>query len=136
MTLKSVAELRRHAHQLAEAFEVRLVEVPDANWKPEYAAAEATSRVVVAHPIIDETTYAVVLHEIGHLAAPWGVLQRDHANRNLTRVEEAAAWEWARHYALEWTAVMEQVATWAEQTYQDPAPAPPPRRIPWDLYPE
>lgn len=38
---------------------------------------------------------------------------------NLMRMEEAAAWEWARHYALIWTDVMEHVAQWAESTYRD-----------------
>jgi hypothetical protein len=40
--------------------------------------------------------------------------------------EEEAAWSWARHHALEWTAVMESVAEWALSTYyRQPSPPPP-----------
>lgn len=133
------ANLRRHAYELAAAFDVTLIETDIA---PESAAAHAGFRAVVIHPIIDETTYAVALHEIGHLVAPLGALRamhdvRDNDEGNLKRIEEAAAWEWARHYALLWSDVMQHVATWAEGTYATatavtpPAPVAPNQRINW-----
>jgi hypothetical protein len=56
-----------------------------------------TKRISIA-PVKSFVTYAVALHEIGH------VLGR-HPARKLDR--EAAAWEWARANALEWNERME-----------------------------
>jgi hypothetical protein len=114
----TLSKLQAHARDLAVAFDVRLIE--DARIRPEEALGIPVRRLVIAHPVVDDTTYAVVLHELGHLAAPSGILR--HAvsgdRGNLQRVEEAAAWAWARHYALDWTPAMEAVAQYAEGTYQ------------------
>lgn len=120
----TAAAMAAHAADLAVAFNVRLITSP--LLRPEEAFAEVKRRAVFATTIVDETTYAVVLHEIGHLAAPTGSLVSKGArgSMNLQRVEEDAAWAWARHYALDWTPAMEAVATWAEGTYQAPAPEP------------
>lgn len=131
--------LQAHARSLADAFKMRLIE--SSQLLPEEAMSLPHIRVALCAPIIDETTYAVALHELGHLASPTGALRAagvvgDRAN--LMRDEEDAAWTWARHYALIWTAPMEAVATWAERTYAAPAapPAPPPlpprQRINWN----
>lgn len=127
MTMKSLNELREHAHAIARAFNVRLVELADL--KPEDAACNATEAIAVVSPITDETTYAVALHEIGHAASPTGFVRRvaEGDVANLKRFEEASAWAWARHYALDWTPVMESVAVWAEGTYQQPLESPAPQ---------
>jgi hypothetical protein len=126
------AVLQQHARELARAFGVRLLETPDI--KPDDAFARADLRVAVCVPIIDETTYAVALHEIGHLVSPTGALRAagvPGAAANLKRDEEDAAWQWARHYALIWTPLMDSVARWAESTYAAPTRVPPPDRIDW-----
>jgi hypothetical protein len=132
------AALQAHARELAAAFNVRLIE--SAQLKPEEAFGRSDLRAVFCAPITEETTYAVVLHEIGHHASPTGVVRGlvEGDRGNLIRIEEAAAWAWARHYALAWTPVMERVARWAEGTYQQaaaPAAAPQapvaPKRIDW-----
>ena len=116
MTLRPVDALRHHVLDLARAFDVRVVE-SDAIVH-EAAAAAPRERVVVCTPITDETLYAVALHELGHVLAPAGWLPGVEGNPLRIKVaEEEAAWEWARHYALEWTDAMEQVATWALSTY-------------------
>jgi len=125
MTTKhSAATLRAHAVDLAKAFNVRLIE--STQLQPEEAVGLSRLRVALVSTIIDETTYAVALHEMGHLASPTGVLR--HASTgdlgNLMRAEEDAAWTWARHYALEWTPVMDAVARWAEATYAAPPTRP------------
>lgn len=56
-----------------------------------------TKRISIA-PVRSGITYAVALHEIGH------ILGRSPARR-LDR--EAAAWTWARANAIEWTPTME-----------------------------
>lgn len=122
------ASLQAHARDLAKAFGVRLIEADVL--EPHEALGIARLRVALCTTIIDETTYAVALHEMGHLIAPTGVLRdaRTAHSRGLMLVEEDAAWTWARHYALIWTPIMETVATWAEGTYTRPIarPTPPP----------
>jgi len=136
----SPADLRDHALALAKAFSVTLFEGSEFKQAPEAAFAVTGYRIVVVAPIRDETTYAIALHEIGHLAAPCGELR---GNANLMRAAEDAAWEWARHYALEWTPLMEKVATWARSSYDAlPAPKPEPpapvapigRQIDWERW--
>ena len=123
-------DLKAHAHALAKGFDVRLIEA--AALKPEEALGLSHVRVALCSPIVDETTYAVALHEIGHLAAPLGIVRGQVAapHQNVLRIEEDAAWAWAKHYALEWTPAMDAVATWARGTYDTPVAPPPPAAPP------
>lgn len=150
MTLRPAAALRQHVLDLARAFDVRVVETTEV--PPEGAAAAPRQRVIVVAPIHDETLYAVALHELGHILAPAGWLPGVEGDRLRIKVaEEEAAWEWARHYALEWTPVMEQVAAWGFASYTEAlqeqeaeaqllaALLPPPptitdKRVPWEQY--
>jgi len=141
-------DLADHARGLAEAFKLRLIESPQL--RPDEAVALSHIGVALVAPIIDETTYAVALHELGHLASPTGALRAAIARgtslspedrARLMRDEEDAAWTWARHYALTWTALMDSLANWAEGTYAAPAPAPTPAaptvqqtKIDWSRY--
>jgi hypothetical protein len=116
----SVAELRQHAYQLAAAFGVRLIET---DIRPEDAFAAKGD--AVCGQIVDETTYAIALHELGHVAAPTGSLRAagvEGERTSLQRVEEDAAWTWARYYALVWSPAMEHLAQWAEGTYKAQQP--------------
>lgn len=135
-TTATPAQLQAHARELAAAFQIRLIESDQL--APHEAFAVPHLRAIVAATIREETTYAVVLHEAGHLAAPSGVLPGMQRTSGVLCEEERAAWAWARHYALIWTDVMEHVATYAEGTYQPPAPAPAaaptPSRIDWKRY--
>jgi hypothetical protein len=133
----TVDRLRTHAHELARAFHVRLCE--STQIKPDEAFALGSGlRLVVVSPIIDETTYAVALHELGHLVSPMGML-RAHVDGNharLSRDEEDAAWTWAEHVALLWTPPMAAVRAWAEGTYADkPLSANKPKqKIDWKMW--
>ena len=112
-----------HAREVAHAFQVRLIE--DAALPPHGAVSFPVGRIVVCAPIIDDTTYAVALHEIGHVVAPRGSLSgscRPEGFRHelrLTVVEEDAAWTWAHHYALEWTPLMDHVERWGRASYHE-----------------
>ena len=121
--------LGAHARELAAAFDVVLIE--DRRVKPEDAFGVNQRRIAVVSPIVDETTYAVALHELGHLLSPTGAVRAVAAGnvRNLMRIEEDAAWTWARHYALDWTPTMDALASWAESTYA-PRERPTPPRAP------
>ena len=97
------ADRATHARDLATAFKVTLCVMDIA---PENAGASAQVvgeyvGIVKCGRIIDDTTYAVALHEIGHVVAPLGGLNEHR--RGLTGasairirlIEERAAWEWA-----------------------------------------
>jgi antitoxin component HigA of HigAB toxin-antitoxin module len=132
MTLHSSLRLQRHVYELAAAFDVRVLELVEA--APETAAASPQLRAIRIGLIHDETTYAVALHELGHLCSPTGDLSSQRGDRYaLSLTEEEAAWAWARHYALDWTESMEAVKTWALSTYLAAAPvAPkPPKKVDW-----
>lgn len=91
---------------------------------PERARAErfqlapmpwAVMRLVTIAPVGDETTYAVALHEMGHVVARHGMsgVGVDNPCRSIDDVKkkilaEQAAWDWAQANALEWTVAMEQ----------------------------
>jgi hypothetical protein len=84
--MKGADVLAEHIRAMASAFSVKLViqqELP-----PEAAAscrvvfspddgADLKFDVVVMHPVIDETTYAVALHEMGHALEPMGRLSNE-----------------------------------------------------------
>jgi hypothetical protein len=87
---------------------------------------------VIAREVTDETSYVVVLHELGHHLSPFGKLRtalkvaepgpsspirERHRYIKLMLEEEMAAWEWARYNALFWSAGMEQVFQYALNTY-------------------
>lgn len=115
--------MQEHAEQLAKAFDVRLI--VHSALKPHEACAIPHLRVVLAAPIVEHLTYAVVLHELGHLVAPVGALTDRPRTAKVQQAEEDAAWHWARHHALEWTPEMEALARYAEATYQTPEPVAP-----------
>lgn len=129
--------LRQHALDLAKAFDVELrikkgLAPHDAAAKFEVKNGLLTGRQFVEiAPITDETTYAVALHEMGHQLAPCGLLhghQSRHARHTgelvtkrdlLLRLEsERAAWAWAQHHALQWTALMIYVKVISLDSYK------------------
>ena len=56
-------------------------------------------RRINIRPVKTAVTYAIALHEIGHILGP---------RQNGVRLDkEVGAWEWAREHALEWTDQME-----------------------------
>lgn len=121
------AALKQHVRDLCRAFNVELVV------KKKMAPHEAhTGRIrlpmgvvdfICIAPVTEEATYAVALHELGHRLSPLGSMKTHQGSlafrqtgRFSTRrdvllevEEETAAWEWAEHYALEWTPVMDYV---------------------------
>lgn len=54
------------------------------------------------------SSYAIALHEIGHVVGPQG-------GRRLEK--EAQAWRWAQENAIEWTEGMERLAARCIETY-------------------
>ena len=129
-------QMAQHARSLSRAFHVRLIEdtglarheamaIPVDRLPPSKRGALADwSGAVLCHPIEDETGYAVALHEIGHVLAPLGSLVHERMRASsaveehtLKLMQEEAAWEWAEHYALDWTTAMEQVKQFGLSSY-------------------
>ena len=125
--VKLAMRYAKHVIDLGHAFHVIIQWIID----PDAAAAgtalddrhlpHAQRRAIVnIPPVVDETTYAVALHELGHCIAPCGTLTSTEASHRMIKQrqpttlrdvklrldEEWAAWEWARAYALEWTPAM------------------------------
>lgn len=122
-------ELQLHVLEISQRFQVAI------EWIPPRAVAQAVSlhildpnknediHAVFISPILDETTYAVAMHEFGHCLHPLGTTrtkdEKEYDRMQLLR--ERSAWEWAMHYALDWTPSMEHVRILAFKSYEDKA---------------
>lgn len=134
--MRSVAELAAHARELASAFKVRYIELSipleHAISAPAFFSKSVHSYYnawllqngfvgeIRVPPITTEFHYAVVLHEQGHCVAPGGVIVPDKGSQRLRGMklhEEQVAWEWAQHYALEWTTEMDAARRFGMETY-------------------
>lgn len=138
LTTKTTSELSCHVRDLCTAFAVTLIVSP--RLPPDQAAAgyhtadahlpiAQRRRAICIAPVRDETTYVVALHELGHAVSPTGALraiERNHRGpgdiqslreARLLLDEEEAAWEWAQHYALEWTQLMQSIQDYALSEY-------------------
>lgn len=140
--------MRKHIDELAKAFNVRVVHHEGA---PDEAAAlnlgeflgamlfgherssdrkaveqELDYDIAFSRPVTDETSYAVVLHELGHRIHPNGHLPQEHKaarhdqERHLAiqMLEEDNAWDWAMNHALQWSDLMDTVRRNTIATYQ------------------
>ena len=111
----TVDELRQHAWELIQAFKIRTGQASHVD----KSYSIPNQRVVMIVPITGEVEYAVLLHELGHILAPTGFLRQgmkvtDTVTLPVLRLiveEEWSAWEWAKHYALDWTPTMEHVCS-------------------------
>ena len=71
------------------------------------------SRRIKIRPVKTAITYAVALHEIGHILGP---------RQSGTRLDqEVGAWEWAEKHAIEWTAAMSAKRAKCLQSYLNKA---------------
>lgn len=96
----------------------------DSSLRREQCYALPDIRCVVTPPIDDETQYAAVLHEFGHICHQ--AVRPNSLRREVTSVrcmkerleEEDHAWDWARAHAMDWTPGMEMTYAWARETYR------------------
>lgn len=71
-------------------------------WKPGTSGRSwRKTRSVRLSPVKSEITYAIALHEIGHILGDYPKTRID---------KEVAAWQWAKTYALTWTPTMQAAA--------------------------
>lgn len=128
-----------HIQQLATAFKVAMIQNP--NMPSDDARAVLVESmglsvpVIIIAPVQDERTYAIGLHELGHLLAPCGMLSYTEGSQTyrlskgvqfgcirdvkLIIESELAAWEWAHSFALTWTPAMTNVEVIALSSYHE-----------------
>ena len=103
MTRKQIETMRQHIADVCAAHDIWARY--DDNVREAYAIREAygSANEIMVPPIKSPITYAVALHQIGHL------LGRNQ-NSWLPMIRERWAWQWARVNALNWTDAMERYA--------------------------
>jgi CRISPR/Cas system-associated endonuclease Cas3-HD len=69
------------------------------------------SRRIKIRQVKTAITYAVALHEIGHILGP------RQTGKNTRLDKEVGAWEWAEQHALEWTEAMSAKRAKCLQSY-------------------
>ncbi|MDA9479640.1 hypothetical protein XI03_35130 [Bradyrhizobium sp. CCBAU 65884] len=105
--MTSVADLKKHFLQLCADEEV------DVQWCDNPSKALALSgelEFILTPHIRSENTYAIAMHELGHIKSPTN--SADQTER------ERSAWDWARHNALIWTPHMEGCAAASIRWYE------------------
>lgn len=113
----TIGQMTAHCEELAAKHNIRIV------WTRmdiAHSCADSEAREVYVPPITDGAVYAAVLHEMGHIAHPRGVLMnRNDAPAHVKLREERNAWAWARYMAKEWTDLMDYSERHAMATYHE-----------------
>jgi hypothetical protein len=116
----NIQAMRDHVNVLAASHEIAVETQNVVRLHESYALREADGAAdeINVAPIRSTLSYAVALHEIGHIVGRY----QDSPNV-LTR--ERWAWKWARAHAIIWTKAMERYAVaalaWYETTIPDAA---------------
>lgn len=136
---ESVDRFARYAQHICELCSAFCVRMLLKDMAPDLAAAghlhsDPNDKCIVIARVIDDTTYAVALHELGHCVHPLGMLYLECSKTMRTKqqlatsrdvrlqlLSEQSAWEWAHHYALEWTEAMTFVERSSMKSYTDNA---------------
>jgi hypothetical protein len=94
MTSKAqIEQMAAHVARVCKIEDIELVIKPNASGR----AWRKVRRIRIS-PVKSAVTYAVALHEIGHLLGP--------RQSGLRLEQEVGAWEWAQANAVEWTPAM------------------------------
>lgn len=101
-------KLKAHVHQLCRKNKIR---IRYAKKLKRQGHANFDLREIEIRPVLSHTTYAIAIHEIGHL------LNRSQSRPILE--QEALAWLWAKKHALCWSPTMERVMRRGLQSYLD-----------------
>lgn len=72
-------------------------------------SASKRGRFIRIRPIKSAITYAIALHEIGHILGPWQSQPRLY--------KEAGAWKWALEVAIVWTPPMQKTMIRSLRSY-------------------
>lgn len=78
---------------------------------------------LICSPVVDEASFAIAMHELGHCVAapgprgPWSLELLDQSSPGRL-VVEIAAWDWAKSNSPGWTGDMQRVELDNLQSYQ------------------
>jgi hypothetical protein len=103
----TIADLKKHFLLLCadEEVDVQWCDVPS-----KALALSGELEFILTPNIRSEISYAVAMHELGHIKSP--TQSADQTER------ERSAWDWARHNALIWTPHMEGYAAASLRWYE------------------
>jgi hypothetical protein len=113
--LANIDRLRRHVTEICDLQEIEI------EWQEKHDGRSLgpQMRIIQVRPIKSAVTYAVALHEIGHVLGT-------HQGSRRKAVRERWAWRWAKRNALVWTPKMERTMRdcieWYEATKWPPEP--------------
>ena len=111
--------LSNHIAHLAAANRVKVIMDPTTKDSSSILKHE----IYVRSPVNDDITYAIALHELGHILSPNQAYCEDYNLVHLfgptdkIKGLEIDAWTWARKTALQWTPAMESIAKISLETY-------------------
>lgn len=120
-TNRYIKVMKDHADRLAVTHNVRIVYTA---MDMRYSCANCEGREVYVPTIDSSSTYAVVMHELGHVIAPGA--GRYHANMTAEAKlgTEQLAWQWARQNAICWNQDMTDTMRFGLGGYEHNADAP------------
>lgn len=116
-------EFREHVVKLLTTHRIAMTERHD-KFDPLMVYSVMGSRSIQVQPVVDAITYAIALHEIGHIVAQRkagiGINGGDLDDPMFVYdvlTEEHAAWEWAESVALDWPVEMAHIRQLAMTNY-------------------
>lgn len=110
MRLKCLPKLQQHAEIISDVHDIDIVWTTKRMEGMGYS--DVDNRRIIVPPIKSSKTYALFLHECGHILGPYQYSPYVRA--------EACAWEWAKDNALIWTKAMNMFMKECLATYRPP----------------
>lgn len=125
--------LSRHFHTLAKESHVSVCTSCATSFRDGIASVDAhgDDHRICMSPIKGDMTYAIAMHELGHIRHPQGAIHGPNPSRYLSLVgqpttwdvellliSELSAWEWAKRHALIWTPMMTRVYRYGITSYE------------------
>ena len=103
-----IADMVDHVESLCRSHDIGLF------WccRPDRSYSQRACEEITVAPIKSVVTYAVALHEIGHIRGR-------HQDSRRCMVRERWAWDWAKRNALIWTPRMARCAAESLRWYAD-----------------
>lgn len=102
----TILQMRQHIERLTSTHEINVIPIRGLHSAHAIRERDGGSDEIAIAPVRSEISYAIALHEIGHIRGRY-----QDSRRSMTR--ERWAWQWARENALVWTARMERDARYS-----------------------
>lgn len=116
----SPLKLYIHTRMLRKKYNINVRWRPGLWFSYKAKACYPTMTIEMYSPVCSEETYAIFMHELGHLVSreqQWSYLQGLEDKAVVIIRNEKAAWTWAAENAIVWTSAMTKLAEFALGTY-------------------